>query len=130
MSRESILKSEIKNFEKNFDMVYEDRAVTARGSFLQAYPLQKLKNLTVDEYVIGKGTASFCACVEVKTKAWASIQGATANKFGIYYGKTKSDPKMRYRFTQKFGSSKNEAFSAVKDALLDLVEAGKSQNFT
>ncbi|AJY50062.1 DUF3883 domain-containing protein [Halomonas sp. KO116] len=129
MSRKPILKSELQTFSKNFDTSYEDRAVAARGNFLQAYPIQKLKSLSIEEYVIGKGTASFCACVEVKTKAWASIQGATANKFGIYYGKKKSDPKMQYRYTMKFGKNKNEAFNAVKYSLLNLIEAGKSLNF-
>lgn len=86
--------------------------------------------MTLDEYVIGKGTASFCACVEAKTKSWANIQGATANKFGIYFGKTKSDFLMQYRFTKKFGKTKSEAFNGVKEALLNLVKAGESKNFS
>jgi hypothetical protein len=76
-------------FAINFDTAYEDAAVCSRGEFLQAYPLARLKDITLDEYVIGKGTASFCAWVEPKTKEWAIIQGATASKFGIYYGKIK-----------------------------------------
>lgn len=90
-------------FEKDYDTAKEDNALSARGQFLQLYPLNRLKKMTLDDYVIGKGTASFCACVEVKTRTWANMQGATALKFGIYYGKSKSDPAVRYRFTQKFG---------------------------
>jgi hypothetical protein len=120
---------ELRAFSKSFDTIYEDKAVSARGQFLRLYPLNRLKDITLDEYVIGKGTASFCACVEAKTRAWANIQGATANKFGIYYGKTKSDPTIKYRFTQKFGYTKKAAFDGVKDALLNLVKAGKSKNF-
>lgn len=116
-------------FAQNFDTEYEDKAVITRGKFLCSYPLSKLKNIALDDYVIGKGTASFCACVEVKTKAWANMQGATAKKFGIYFGKTKSDPTMRYRFAQKFGKTENEAFDGVKEALLNLVKAGKSKSF-
>lgn len=91
--------TELHTFAQNFDTAYEDKAVTTRGQFLRSYPLSQLKNITLDDYVVGKGTASFCACVEAKTKAWANIQGATAQKFGIYFGKTKSDPRMQYRFT-------------------------------
>lgn len=116
-------------FGRDFDNAYEDAAVSARGEFLQAYPLSSLKDLTLDGYVIGKGTASFCARVEAKTKAWANIQGATANKFGVYYGRTKSDPERKYRFTQKFGATEKDAFEAVKKALLSLIEAGKAKQF-
>jgi len=121
--------TELRTFEQGFDTSYEDRAVTVRGEFLRAFPLNQLKKITVDDYVIGKGTASFCAYVEPKTKAWANVQGATSKKFGIYFGRIKSDPTRRYRFINKFGSSKNEAFGGVKTALLDLVRDGRVKNF-
>lgn len=126
----SLTATELHTFAQKFDTANEDKAVNTRGQFLRSYPLSQLKNITLDEYVIGKGTSSFCACVEAKTKAWANMQGATANKFGIYFGKTKSDPTMQYRFTQKFGKTKNEAFDGVKEALLNLVKAGKSKRFS
>lgn len=130
MSLTSNLNTELYTFAQKFDTAYEDKAVSSRGQFLRSYPLSQLKNITLDEYVIGKGTASFCACVEAKTKAWANIQGATASKFGIYFGKTKSNPTMQYRFTQKFGKTEKEAFDGVKEALLNLVKAGKSKSFS
>ena len=130
MTEKSILNAELRAFSETFDMTYEDKAVSSRGKFLSLYPLKNLKNMTLDEYVIGKGTASFCACVEAKTKAWANMQGATANKFGIYFGKTKSDSTMQYRFTKKFGKNQKEAFKQVKEALLSLVKAGKFQKFS
>lgn len=68
--------------------------------------------------------ATFCDYVEVKTRSWAIIQGATAFKFGIYFGKTKSDRTQKYRFTGKFGTTEEGAFAAVKQALLDLVQKG------
>jgi hypothetical protein len=121
--------SELLEFSKIFNTAYEDAAVSIRGEFLRAYPLNNLKNITLDEYIIGKGTPSFCAWVEAKTKSWANIMGATAFKFGIYYGRTTSDAEMKYRFTQKFGTSKKEAFDNVKDVLLSLVNAGKLKDF-
>lgn len=130
MSQDSNLNAEFHAFAQSFDTMNEDKAVSTRGQFLRSYPLNQLKNITLDEYVIGKGTASFCACVEAKTKAWANIQGATANKFGIYFGKTKSDSTMQYRFTQKFGKTKKEALDGVKEALLNLVKAGKAKRFS
>ncbi|MDP1651190.1 MAG: DUF3883 domain-containing protein [Rhodocyclaceae bacterium] len=129
MPRTSIPDSELRAFARSYSTTREDEALAARGDFLQAFPLSSLKTLTLDEYVIGKGTASFCACVEAKTRAWAYIQGATSFKFGIYFGRTKSDSAKKYRFTNKFGKSEAEAFKNVKAALLKLVKAGEDLDF-
>lgn len=111
-----------------FDAAYhrsrEDSAFQNRGEFLREFPQDRLRDLTVDTYVIGRQSLTFCYYVEVKTRSWAVIQGANAFKFGIYFGKTKSDPHQTYRFTKKFGTNKEEAFAKVKDALLDLVREG------
>lgn len=124
-----ISSADLRRFEKKFDAVYEDKAVTARGQFLKSYPLNDLAHIKLDDYVIGKGAPTFCAWVEAKTRPWANMQGATSKKFGIYFGKTKSDPSVRYRFSKKFGVEKNEAFAAVKEALLSLVGAGRAKDF-
>jgi hypothetical protein len=129
MSKMPSLESELLTFSDKFNTRYEDAAVSVRGEFLRAHPLNHLKGITLDEYVIGRGTPSFCAWIEAKSEAWANIMGATAFKFGIYYGKTKSDPEMKYRFSQKFGASKKEAFDNVKEALLSLIESGKLEDF-
>lgn len=130
MSKQNDLVAELLAFENTFDSSYEDKAVSSRGQFLRDFPLARLKDITLDDYVIGKGTASFCAHVEAKTKEWAVIQGSTAIKFGVYFGRTKSDPAMIYRFSKKFGDKKSVAFRAVKDALLALLADGKSKNFS
>lgn len=124
------LNQELLTFSESFDEVYEAKAANSRGVFIQRFPISKLKGLTLDEYVIGKGTPSFCALVEAKSKAWANMQGATSFKFGIYFGKTKSDPEKKYRFTKMFGETEDEAFSNVKQALLSLVEAGRAVDFS
>ena len=111
-------------FNESFDSTNEDSALQTRGEFLKAFPLERLKNLEIDDYVIGHGTPTFCARVEVKTRAWAAIQGATAMKFGIYYGQTKKDSTQTYRFGKKFGETKDAAFAEVKKALLQLVHEG------
>ena len=94
------------------------------GNSLQDFLFDSLDNLTLDEYVVGHHEPSFCNLVESGTKAWANIQGATSFKFGIYFGRTKSDATRKYRFTEKFGTNERDAFAAVKAALLDLVKLG------
>ncbi len=130
MPQHDNLNTELRVFEQSYDTSREDQALSSRGQFLRDYPLGRLKKLTVDDYVIGRGTASFCAHVEAKTKAWANIYRATSFKFGIYFGRTKSEPARQYRFSSKFGENKNQAFGAVKAALLDLVKAGQTKDFS
>jgi len=120
--------AKLKQFSQRFDSSFEDVAAQCRGAFLRAFPINRLKDLTLDDYVIGKGTPSFCTYVEAKTKPWANILGATAIKFGIYFGRTKSDATMKYRFQTRF-DTKEQAFTAVKKNLLDLIDAGRSQRF-
>ena len=129
MLSKAVLNAKLRDFNRNFDSSREERATQIRGEFLRKFPLNRLKKLTIDDYVIGKGTPTFCAYVEAKTKPWANIQGATSSKFGIYFGRTSSDPRKKYRSTTKFGHNKAETFRTVKSALLKLVEAGQKKDF-
>jgi hypothetical protein len=114
----------LQTFDASYDTTHEDIALQVRGEFLSAFPKEHLNHLSLDNYVIGHQKPTFCAYVEAKTRSWANIQGSTAHKFGIYFGKTKSDPKKIYRSnTRKYGDKK-EAFQAVKTALLSLVQLG------
>ncbi|MEJ8816199.1 DUF3883 domain-containing protein [Variovorax ureilyticus] len=110
----------LRAYNKIFSTTYEDEAIQARGEFLHAFPLKTLGKLELEDYVIGRQAPTFCTFLEVKTRSWASIYGATALKFGIYFGETKSDKTKKYRFSKKFGSTQSEAYEAVKGALRDL----------
>ncbi len=118
----------LRNYDKSYDTSREDKAFRARGDFLRAFPKDKLKDLTIDEYVIGHHRPTFCNYVEGLTRAWANILGSTSFKFGIYYGRTKTDPTVTYRFASRFGTTKEAAFQSVKNALLTLVAEGGKQN--
>jgi hypothetical protein len=120
--------SALREFDRTYDTSHEDTAFQARGDFIRAFPKAGLGAIKLDEYVTGHGSPSFCNYVEAKTQAWAKIQGATASKFGIYFGKTKTDPHRKYRFTRKFGDTATAAFRVVKKSLLDLVHQGERRN--
>jgi hypothetical protein len=127
-SRTPFTTADLASFEAAYDTSREDLALQTRGAFLRAFPRSRLRDLTVDTYVIGLHSPTFCDFVEVKTRSWAIIQGATAFKFGIYFGRTKSDSQQTYRFTAKFGKNKEVAFAAIKDAVLDLVQEGSRRD--
>jgi hypothetical protein len=127
-SRTLFTTADLASFEAAYDTSREDLALQTRGAFLRAFPRSRLRDLTVDTYVIGLHSPTFCDFVEVKTRSWAIIQGATAFKFGIYFWRTKSDSQQTYRFTAKFGKSKEVAFAAIKDAVLELVQEGSRRD--
>ncbi len=118
----------IKAFNQTYDTTHENIAIQVRGEFLQAFPLSSFRNIKLNDYVIGLQKPTFCTYVEVRTRAWASIQGATARKFGIYFGRTKTDPSKKYRYPPRFGETQGKAFSAVKKALQDIVILGAEKN--
>jgi uncharacterized protein DUF3883 len=122
----------LEQFNLEYDTSAEDRAAESRGDFLVKFPRNRLRDMTLEEYVIGTGKPTFCTYAEVNTKPWANILGATAFKFGIYFGRTKTDPRRRYRFVKRFGNNTddaNKAFTAVKGSLLNLIDAGRSRRF-
>ncbi len=91
------------------------RVESLRKRFIADYPIMGILTLMLDDYVIGKGAdnRSFCYRIEREMDALGRILGATAFKFGVYYGKTKSDASERYRFASHWGSSLKEAFASV-----------------
>ncbi len=107
------------------------RAEQLRKKFVSDYPAIKISRLAPDEYVIGKGAnnRSFCYRLEREMDILGNILGATAFKFGVYFGHTKSDPVDRYRFASHWGSNHNEAFVAVKQAIVDLLAAADQNDF-
>jgi hypothetical protein len=119
---------DLANFEAEYDTSHEDSAIQTRGQFIRKFPFGSLDRMSLDEYVVGHHDPSFCNLVESGTKAWANIQGATSFKCGIYFGKTKSDPNRKYRFTEKFGTNESDAFAAVKAALVNLVALGAADD--
>jgi len=115
-------------FSVEYDASHEATALRMRGVFIGEYPVASLSKLTLDKYVIGhQDPTSFCYLVEAGSRAWANIQGATSRKFGVYFGKIKSDPTRKYRFAGRFGTNEKEAFAAVKKALFDLVALGAKE---
>lgn len=101
-----------------------------RKSFVKDFPLALIKDLSIDDYVIGKASKdSFCFRIERDLDSLGRIRGSTALKFGIYYGHTVSDLTDKYRFPGRFGINPEEAFQSVKDSIYNLLVNGKNQDW-
>lgn len=131
-----ILKVAAAQFSATYDELWEDEAHMQRGEFLKRFPLDSLKSLTLKKYAIGQNKGqTFCHWVEPGTEKWARINGATASKFGIYYGKDANGSERRFRYTQKFAGDLPlngedvKVFSIIHKELLTLIELGRNLNF-
>jgi len=88
--------------------------------------------MKINEYVAGaelpKRGYNFCYALERQLDGLGRIIGATAFKFGVYYGRTSTDADYKYRFTKKFGNNYQEAFENVKNSILNLLDDGEAEN--
>ena len=97
------LRSAIQNHINNFEHLLidmEDRRQLC-NQFLEAFPLSKLKDLTLDAYTNLNKDNSFCYWLESRTTGLGSFRGGYSIKFSIYAyrnkpasdGSVKSDDK-------------------------------------
>lgn len=107
-------------------------------SFVQRWPLDKLNELTLEQYtqVLG-GQAegdSFTYWLESKTEEIGSIWGGSAFKFGIYQ-RGNTEPKVdsqgrqfgdEYAWYEKYGATPEVAFAAVKSEVVKVASAARA----
>ena len=102
-----------------------------RKSFLKYFDLQKLQNLHVDDYVLGKEkphdgkSFNFCYGLETQLKGLGWMIGGTSFKFGFYYGVIKSDKTRKYRYRKRFGNDPDLALKIASDLIFDLLHHGR-----
>ena len=71
--------------------------------FLRRFPLEKLKDMTLEQYTNLNRSDSFCYWLESKTEIIGSIWGGSAYKFGIYQYDNKPKDNMNNRlFDDKY----------------------------
>jgi len=128
------LKEAQARFEARIEDLIKNRKklYALRKKFVNKFSPEFIRDMPLELYAIGNKEAgrgeNFCYILERKLGDLGSIVGATAFKFGVYYGKTSSDPEEKYRFTKKFGSTYQEAFREVKKEVLSLLKAGEDEN--
>lgn len=107
-----------------------------KESFLEAWPLDRVKDMNLEEYTDLEKEDSFTYWVESRTRPLGSIQGGTSYKFGIYKRDNTEKEDSRnayltdgeYGWLRKYGESKEEAFENVKQIVLLVVEASIKDN--
>lgn len=98
-----------------------------REDFVKRFPINRIRKMKLDEYVIGKNIKedNFCYELERKLAPLGKILGAQSSKFGIYYSKEHK----RYQVSKMWDSGNlNNSFSALKEELASLINAGAKDN--
>ncbi len=103
-----------------------------REQFVKHFTPKRLASLPLEHYAIGNELPNsgliFCYTLEQKLAGLGKMVGSTALKFGVYYGRTKSDPKIKYRFAKKYGNDYFSVYDKIKLSILDLLKNGKEEN--
>ena len=98
------------------------------NDFLSRWPVEKIRNLTLEQYTSIGDKDTFCWWLEHGTNDLGGIKGGEAAKFGIYHrGPGKPCPDKRagdetYSWQEKYGQSCNEVFGKVKKSILQIIE--------
>lgn len=103
--------------------------------FLERFPIEKLRNMTLEQYTNLDKSDSFCYWLEFKSKILGSVGGSNSYKFGIYrYNQKPKDNNNSCLYDDKYtwwaflGSTASEAFEKVKKAVIIAAESGRNGN--
>ena len=101
--------------------------------FLEKYPLERLKELTLEEYT-NSDKNSFCYMLEFGLKGLGSIKGSSSFKFGIYrYNKRPKDERgclsdEQYAWYSRYGMNSRDAFENIRNNIFEVANAAKEFN--
>ena len=111
---------------------WKEKNRSLADDFLKEWPLEKLKDMNLDEYVTGKGPQNKSLCYEIEhgkySDMYLGIRGGSAGKFGIYWNKksgTYCDQKNRPIPENELQAK----FSSLKNDLLEIIKSGISESF-
>lgn len=112
-----------------------DRAILNR--FLKSWPLEKVMEMELDEYVNLKNPLTFCQYVETQTSSLGSIKGLPGSiKFGIYKRimplkkpKKNAISDATHTWLPYYGTNSTDSFANIKEDLIKIIIASQKLEF-
>lgn len=103
-----------------------------REEFLNEWPLDRILTMSIDDYVIGKGSQNNSFCYALETGKYQSlfmgIGGGGSSKFGIYWNEdTKSYKNQANKIIPE--SELEDRFNKLKSDLYEIIQAGRKLDF-
>lgn len=114
----------------------KEEAKSLYNDFHKQFPIEKLKNLPIEEYTNLNRDDSFCYWLETKTEDLGSIWGGSAYKFGIYKASGKIKPSNKtmddgvYAWYKKYGNTRDEAYKKVLSNIIKVAEAAQNKEYS
>jgi 5-methylcytosine-specific restriction protein B len=116
----------------NSSMVESDREALWT-SFLERWPLERLGEMTLEEYVQVKSRDTFTYWLETKTSTLGSIAGGSAFKFGVFSREGRGEGEnlvgrsytSEYAWYSKYGDTPENAFRNVRNIVVSVAEAAR-----
>lgn len=104
--------------------------------FLEKFPIESLKEMTLEVYTNLNKYDSFCYWLESELYKLGSIWGGSSYKFGIYkYRKKPDNPTVvlsddEYAWYKFYGvNNRNDAYKVVLDAIIKIANASRNGRF-
>ncbi|WP_426473863.1 hypothetical protein [Chryseobacterium balustinum] len=103
--------------------------------FLYRWPIERLRTLSIEEYVGIGNKDTFCQWLETKTLMLGSIKGMTSIKFGIYERNNSAKKPMnymnddKYSWLRSYGDDRIMAFNKIRSDILNIVELAEDGKF-
>lgn len=103
--------------------------------FQEAFPLEKLSELTLEQYTNLNRSDSFCYWLESKTEYLGSIWGGSAYKFGIFRRDSEPGDNSKFLHDENYSwyaslaSDRDTAFERIKAAIIKIANAARSGEY-
>lgn len=124
----SDLEKLIVKFDKNKNLFNPEflndktQSFKTRDSFLAKFPIDRILEMDLDDYVIGKQNEdSFCHMLEKSLPVFGRISGRYSTIHGVYWSKDSNQYKWRGKF-----ANEDEAFVAIKHQIHSMLLAAKT----
>lgn len=119
-------------------MALLEEGLKQHTEFLKAWPIERLKSMTLDDYTNNKRSDALIYWLEFKTHKIGGIKGGSAHKFGIYR-RSNVDKGINtslyetdgdFVWHKKYGATREGAFQKIKNIVNQIAENSIKRNFS
>ncbi len=115
---------------------HDQQCETIHAEFLQRWPLETVRNMTLHEYNSLNNPDSFCSWLERRTKPIGTISGRTSMIFDIFerhpdrahsraHGVANNE---RHTWRLRHGSTTEEAFVSIRNTIVQIITSAQASD--
>lgn len=127
-----------RNLERNksFEKLGNSELDALYDEFNKRFPIEKLPEMTLEQYTNTNKEDSFCYWIETKTQDIGSIWGGSSYKFGIFkiagnikssIGTLRDD---EYAWYSKYGNTRDGVFNNIREKIVQIANFSRQENYS